>query len=77
MSDEEWNRRAAIVRDKAVHANNRWEYVYACRYLNLLKDDAHFKFPDEGMFNREGFSRKTILFFRFGCRHGRMGRCIM
>lgn len=55
MSDEEWNRRAAIVRDKAVHANNRWEYVYACRYLNLLKDDAHFKFPDEGMFNREGF----------------------
>ena len=55
MSDEEWNRRAAIVRDKAVHANNGWEYVYACRYLNLLKDDAHFKFPDEGMFNREGF----------------------
>ena len=55
MSDEEWNRRAAIVRDKAVHANNRWGYVYACRYLNLLKDDAHFKFPDEGMFNREGF----------------------
>lgn len=63
MSDEEWNRRAAIVRDKAVHANNRWEYVYIWRYLNLLKDDAHFKFPDDGMFNRwEYFKEDDYLF---------------
>ena len=63
MSDEEWNRRVAIVRDKAVHANNRWEYVYACRYLNLLKDDAHFKFPDDGMFNRWGYFQEDDYLF--------------
>ena len=38
-------------------------YVYVWRYINLLKDDAHFRFPDDGMFNRWAYFKKTDYIF--------------
>lgn len=64
MSDEEWNRRVGIVREKL--SENYYpakNYIFAWRYLGLLKQDAHFPFPDRGMLNREGFFAETDTIF--------------
>ena len=66
LDDEEWNRRVATVYDKLQNFFDNGMngyYVYVWRYLNLLKSDAHFRFPDDGMFNRWGYFKETDNIF--------------
>ena len=68
IDDEEWNNNKSIVYNRLQNFLDKkidGYYVYVWRYLNLLKDDAHFKFPDDGMFNRWGYFKKDDYLFPF------------
>ena len=66
INDEEWNKNKSIIYSQLQNFFDKGMegyYVYVWRYLNLLKDDAHFKFPDDGIFNRwEYFKKDDYLF---------------
>jgi hypothetical protein len=67
LSDEEWNRGVERVHTELdlffFGDEGQGSYVYIWRYLNLIKDDAHFKFPDTGMYNRwEYFKKEDHIF---------------
>ena len=60
MSDEEWEKNVAIVREKVAQCNSEgFSYYYALRYLGLLLNDSHLAFPDGGNFSRGGIFQKT------------------
>lgn len=70
ISDDEWDRRVQIVRDKilSVKLDSAWRrgypyaHSYALRYFGLLIEDSHFKFPDGGVYNRSRvFSKADTL----------------
>ena len=66
INDEEWNKNKSIIYSQLQNFFDKGMegyYVYVWRYLNLLKDDAHFKFPDDGMFNRWGYFKKDDYLF--------------
>lgn len=60
ISEEEWNSRVQIVRDKILSVKldsvscSKYPYahLYALRYFGLLVEDAHFRFPNSGQFSQ-------------------------
>lgn len=64
MSDEEWDRRVKMIYEKGLKSNLRSaEYFYALRYIGLLLNDGHFRFPDDGVYNRcKIFKKEDIIF---------------
>ena len=66
INDEEWNKNKSIIYSQLQNFFDKGMggyYVYVWRYLNLLKDDSHFKFPDDGRFNRWGYFKKNDYLF--------------
>ncbi|MDR0954729.1 MAG: hypothetical protein LBM20_05040 [Rikenellaceae bacterium] len=66
LSDSAWNSGVERVNaevERFFDNGGQGYYVYLLRYLNLLRDDAHFKFPDTGMYNRwRVFEKEDALF---------------
>lgn len=59
ISDEEWQRRVELARSKVVAPNTT---SYALRHMGTLIEDAHFAFPDGGLYNRfRRFSKEDSL----------------
>ncbi len=61
LSEEEWDRRIDMIYEKIKSCKNIYEYWKAFRYIGLLSQDQHFKIPDEGVYNRERFFKKTDI----------------
>lgn len=65
MDDTEWNKRKDYVNKEVARFLKDFNgyYLYELRYLGMLTDDAHFKFPDDGQLNRCGAFTKDDLIF--------------
>lgn len=64
LTNEEWDRRVELVHKKlGDHFFKTKDYLFTWRYIGLLKQDAHFPFPDRGLLNREEAFSKTDTIF--------------
>lgn len=64
MSDEEWDRRVKMIYEKGLKSDLRTsDYYFALRYLGLLLNDGHFRFPDDGVYNRSKVFKEWSLIF--------------
>lgn len=63
MSEGQWNEKVKYVRDKIYGTQTYDEYINSLRYVGTLLDDAHFAFPDDGVYNRQLWFSKTDTIF--------------
>lgn len=63
LSQEEWDKRVAVLKAKVDSAKTKHEFYFALRYFAPLINDGHFIFPDFGGFNRNAYFTKqdTLL----------------
>lgn len=59
IDSAEWDKRVKMLYDKVDSADSWSQYYYALRYVGQLIEDAHFGFPDNGLYNRHRLFQKT------------------
>lgn len=74
LSDSEWDRRVKFIHQKVDSAMYRRDYLFALRYIGLLINDAHFAFPDAGVYNRTRYFHKTDTIFPVWVKTWKDGR---
>lgn len=63
MDSLEWKHRTEMFYKKVEEVTNVYERLYALRYAGLLINDAHFKFPDIGVYRRYSIFKMTDEIF--------------
>ncbi|MDR1056935.1 MAG: hypothetical protein LBL90_14245 [Prevotellaceae bacterium] len=74
MTSQQWNERVDKLWRKVNKAKDEEEYWYALRYFGALINDYHTKFPDHGLYNRNGIFWKSDTIFPIWVKTWKDGR---